>query len=138
MDFNEPAQLNVSPSMIMGNHMESESELDRILSANCNENEFGVLSNPLLNLGRPKLRELGRAFARKYDLPRDEWACFEDAAVLAQNNDAWQTPDENLQLSEKCKEILVIEKTKRWKQPRKLYSLIAVCAASATVQGWDQ
>ncbi|KAA8895488.1 H(+)-myo-inositol cotransporter [Sphaerosporella brunnea] len=117
---------------------EPEFELDRILSTNCKEHEFGVLSNPLLNLDRPKLRELGRAFAERYGLPEDEFVRFEDAAVLAQNNEAWQHPDENLQLTEKDNDILRLETTNRWKQPRKLYSLIAVCAAAAAVQGWDQ
>jgi hypothetical protein len=121
----------------MTSHTEPEFELDRILSDNCKEHEFGVLSNPLLGLGRPKLRVLGRAFAERYGLP-DEAALFEDAAVLAQNNEAWQEPDENLQLSDADNDVLNLEKTKRWKQPGKLYSLIAVCAAAAAVQGWGQ
>ncbi|KAI5859003.1 MFS sugar transporter [Tricharina praecox] len=117
---------------------ERDFELDRILSDNCSQNEFGVLSNPLLNLDRPKLRELGEAFAARYGLPASERARFADAAILAQDNEAWRRPDEHLQLLPEDANALDREKTHRWHQPRKLWSLIIVCATSAAVQGWDQ
>ena len=113
-------------------------ELDRILADNSRQNEFGMLSNPLLNLDRPKLRELGEAFAERYGLPANERGRFADAAILAQNNEAWREPDTYLQLDRQEEDLLDREKTHRWQQPRKLWSLIFVCAASAAVQGWDQ
>lgn len=122
----------------MSTHSDPEDELDAILSANCRGNEFGVLSNPLLNLDRVKLRELGSAFVVRYSLPSLEKERFSDAAVLAQNNDAWENPDDNLQLSSKDSDVLRLERENRWHQPLKLYSLIAVCATAAAVQGWDQ
>jgi len=126
------------PARPTGGQPPERSELDRILSENCSQNEFGVLSNPLLNLDRAQLRELGEDFAVRYGLPEDERARFADAAILAQDNEAWRRPDELLQLLQEDKEALDREKTHRWYQLRKLWPVIVVCAMSAAVQGWDQ
>lgn len=123
--FEEPAASTPNANPVSSNDSDDEG-LEEILNRNVNSHEFGVLANPLLNLSRRRLRALGRGFVRKRDLPEDKKELFADAAVLAQNNNAYTQPDDYLQLNDEEKNILNREVTHIWDQPKKLYSLIAV------------
>ena len=120
--------------------------LREIIHAKVSENEFGALVNPLIGISYEKLRSLGADFATEHKLPGldpDEAAeetirRFEDAAVLAQNPEAWLQKRTRLNLTDYDRNMLESETTQRWKQPAKLYSLIAVCASAAAAQGWSQ
>ncbi|KAI5797789.1 MFS sugar transporter [Geopyxis carbonaria] len=135
--FQEPAVFTPNSNPVI-DHDSDDEDLEEILNRNVNSHEFGVLANPLLNLSRRRLRALGRGFVGKRGLPEDKKELFADAAVLAQNNNAYTQPDDYLQLNDEARNILKREVTHKWDQPKKLYSLIAVCASAAAVQGWNQ
>ncbi|KAF8246969.1 hypothetical protein K440DRAFT_683204 [Wilcoxina mikolae CBS 423.85] len=140
--------------------MAENRALEDIIRDNLQEHQFGVLSNPLINLTWEQLRRFGRQFAEDCGL-NDYVELFADAAVLVQNLHAARrirgslpdsgtvrsidtgSPEEILEVDAKDDMELTLELkgnllSKLNQQPRKLYLVVFVCAGSATVQGWDQ
>lgn len=152
MEWNPPSTpsfpLTELPSSSSSSSQTSDPRsLHSIITDLVSENEFGALNNPLIGIPLPKLRSLGKAFASEYNLLRPDLPeevlrattqLFANAAILAQEPGAWKDPGSGLVLSESDRQILRNEKEKRWTQPRRLYSLIGVCATAAAVQGWNQ
>lgn len=66
---------------------------------------------------------------------------FMKAAFLAQSDEAFDgnPGDGPLGLFLSNEEVCLLEeKTNRWKQPRALWQLVALCAIGAVTQGWDE
>ena len=67
---------------------------------------------------------------------------FMKAAFLAQSDEAFQGNHGDgplgLSLSQDEEFCLREERTNRWKQPRALWQLVALCAIGAVTQGWDE
>jgi hypothetical protein len=67
---------------------------------------------------------------------------FMKAAFLAQSDEAFNGNHGDgplgLFLSDEEEFCLLEEKTNRWKQPRALWQLVALCAIGAITQGWDE
>lgn len=62
-------------------------------------------------------------------------------ATAGQNPNAALNPVKNGSVSEldaDDREILFVERTSRWKQPRALYYTIILNSIAAAIQGWDQ
>lgn len=109
-----------------------------------------VFANPLAGLSLDQVRDLGEDFAKDYELSEDGGSdtiipLFRTAAVLSQNNEIWRIrqTDSNpngpkLDLSDKDIVCLREEETNKLKQPLDLYLIIAACALSAAVQGWNE
>ena len=64
---------------------------------------------------------------------------FVKGAFIAQNDRAFEgTRDDGLSLTDEERKSLQREKTSQWRQPRRLWQLVILCAAGAATQGWDQ
>ena len=96
-------------------------------------NTNAKLANPLAAYSQAELRAMGAAFAKEYQIGEEEdTRAFELGACLAQNPIKYSTvqglePDEI--------EVLRMEFTNRWSQPKLLYFVIVLCSTCAAVQG---
>jgi hypothetical protein len=92
------------------------------------------LANPLAGYSHAALADMGEAWARRH-LARpydDDIAAFRLGAMCAQDS----TRSSSVAgLSERERDNLRDEFMRRWRQPRLLYLLIAVCSVGAAVQG---
>ena len=92
-----------------------------------------MLANPLKDLSKARLREMGAQYVKKYNVGDEEdIRAFELGACLAQAPEAYDsleglTPEET--------EVLRKEFTNRWSQPKLMYLVIVLCSTCAAVQG---
>ena len=64
---------------------------------------------------------------------------FKKGAFIAQNDQAFEgTRDDDLSLTYEERESLHRETTSQWRQPRRLWQLVILCAIGGSTQGWDQ
>lgn len=69
----------------------------------------------------------------------DDHLCFLKGAFIAQNDRAFSSPhNDGLILTSEEEQCLLEEKENRWRHPRALWQLVALCAVGAAVQGWDE
>ncbi|KAI1906475.1 hypothetical protein LOZ61_006660 [Ophidiomyces ophidiicola] len=91
------------------------------------------LASPLAGLSHAALRSRGERYARKHQMgDEDDVRAFELGAVLAQDPERFEsvdglTPDEL--------DVLRLEFSNKWSQPKLLYLVIVLCSVSAAVQG---
>ncbi|KAF8583463.1 hypothetical protein K439DRAFT_1647212 [Ramaria rubella] len=92
------------------------------------------LVNPLAGFTHEQLAAQGEQFSKHYGLG-DHWEAFAKGAVVAQDSTAFNSLPI---LTEEDKEVLRMELTHKWRQPRELYYLVIACSMAAAVQGMDQ
>ena len=64
---------------------------------------------------------------------------FVKGAFIAQNDQAFEgTRDDGLSLTDEERQSVRRETTSQWRQPRRLWQLVILCAVGAATQGWDQ
>jgi hypothetical protein len=93
---------------------------------------------PFDGLEEAQMRDEVFRFIQETSL-NDYHSHFLKGAFLAQNPKAFSgTRDDDLFLKDDEAMCLEEEKTNRWKHPRALWQLVALCAVGAAVQGWDE
>ncbi|OJJ99802.1 hypothetical protein ASPACDRAFT_29205 [Aspergillus aculeatus ATCC 16872] len=94
------------------------------------------LANPLAGQTQEELRRRGINFAIEHHLGGEEdIRVFAMGAILAQRPEKYaEVPG----LTPQELEVLKQEFTNRWRQPRRMYRVIALCSLSAAVQGMDE
>lgn len=116
--------------------MEQNEDTDALRPANPNINE--QIHAPFDGLTEAQMRDKVLHFIQDTSLD-DYHQHFLKGAFLAQNPKAFSgSRDDDLILEEDEAMCLQQEKTNRWKHPRGLWQLVALCAIGAAVQGWDE
>lgn len=93
---------------------------------------------PFDGLDEEQMKEEIKEFIRETGL-RDDRLYFLKGAFIAQSDEAFSSPlEDGLELTPDEKSILQEEKQHRWRHPRALWQLVALCAVGAAVQGWDE
>lgn len=91
------------------------------------------LANPLAGYSNEQLMQMGEEYARKHELGGEEdIRAFRLAAIIARDPFKFDTV-EGLTKSEL--DVLREEVTHKWRQPKLLYTVIALCSTCAAVQG---
>lgn len=92
------------------------------------------IHNPLARIPKAQLFADVEAYATKHELT-DITDLLKKGALVSQSPESIDTIEE---LSDEEKRVFHEEKTRKWHQPRTLYSLIALNSIGAAIQGWDQ
>ncbi|KAJ5287193.1 Major facilitator superfamily domain general substrate transporter [Penicillium angulare] len=109
-------------------------------SQGMNRNVTAEIRNPLEGIPRHQLMSSVQQYAQEHEL-LDIVPFLRKGAIAGQNpSHAWNA--EKLEgfgeLDAEDREVLVVERTSRWKQPRALYYTIILNSIAAAIQGWDQ
>lgn len=93
---------------------------------------------PFDGLDEKQMKDEIQEFIQKTGLG-DDHLYFLKGAFIAQSDRAFSTPhNDGLTLTPDEKDSLREENEYRWRHPRALWQLVALCAAGAAVQGWDE
>jgi len=95
------------------------------------DNVNARLVNPLQGYSQEELAEMGRGFAKKFELGHLEEVVTK-GAIVAQDPMAFEHIS---LLTEEDKAALRFEITHKWRQPKELYFLVVACSMAAAVQG---
>ncbi|KAJ5737206.1 Major facilitator superfamily domain general substrate transporter [Penicillium malachiteum] len=97
-------------------------------------NVTGEIRNPLEGIARDQLMADVQAYAQQWDL-LDILPELQKGALVGQNPAAAESLSE---LDSADREVLFIERTRRWAHPWPLYYCIILNSIAAAIQGWDQ
>lgn len=93
---------------------------------------------PFDRLDEEQIKGQVEIFIRETGL-KDYHSHFLKGAFLAQNDGAFTSAHaDGLMLTQEEQECLRQERNNRWRHPRALWQLVALCAVGAVVQGWDE
>lgn len=98
------------------------------------------IRNPLEDISREQLMSNVQQYAQEHEL-LDIVPLLRKGAIAGQNPDDAVNPGKLEvvgELDADDREVLVVERTSRWKQPRALYYTIILNSIAAAIQGWDQ
>ncbi|KAL8855821.1 MAG: hypothetical protein Q9178_007536 [Gyalolechia marmorata] len=110
----------------------SAEEALKGVDLNCNVE--ALIENPLNHLTPEQLQRDVRAFTREKGL--DEYAeLLERGAQIAKDPQFFEAISG---VTDREKQALRDERSRRFRQPRALYLTIVICSIGAAVQGWDQ
>jgi hypothetical protein len=91
------------------------------------------MENPLAGLSAEELSRMGEDYCIQHNITDEEdIRAFRLGAIIAGNQNRFDTVDD---LSEEERRILTEEDEHRWRNPKSLYFLIAICSLCAAVQG---
>ncbi|KFY63440.1 hypothetical protein V497_02014 [Pseudogymnoascus sp. VKM F-4516 (FW-969)] len=94
------------------------------------------LANPLGNISREKVADMGEQYCREYGLGEaEDIRAFRIGAQIAKDPNKYGDIEG---LTEEEKEVLDNEIKHKWRQPRQLYLVILLCSLCAAVQGMDE
>lgn len=93
---------------------------------------------PFDGLDEEQMKEEIKEFIQKTGLG-DYHLYFLKGAFIAQSDRAFSSPlSDGLMLTSDEEDSLREENGYRWRHPRALWQLVALCAVGAVVQGWDE
>lgn len=91
------------------------------------------LENPLAGMSHEQLANMAGSYCREHNITDEEDVrAFRLGAIIAGNRNSFDGLSE---LTERERQVLEEEITHKWRNPRMLYFVVAVCSLCAAIQG---